>query len=282
MQKDTLYGPYELVLKEPMDECPRGDHQHSFFELVYIVSGTGKQRINASCFDYKPGHLFLLAPEDVHRFDIKTTTQFFFIRFNNIYLQCAGGSQQSLLQRMEMILKNASHEPGCIIKLPSDKPAVKGLMEALIREYKQRGLYHEELIAQYINTLLVVIARNIMLSLPEKISEQSDHKAVSILQYVQANIYDPEKLKGEHISKQFGISETYLGRYFRKQTNETLQQYIMSYKLKLIENRLLHTQMRLTEIADEFGFTDKSHFNRIFKKYKGINPSEYRKQEAAL
>ena len=47
--------------------------------------------------------------------------------------------------------------------------------------------------------------------------------------------------------------------------------------MKLIENRLLHSNSPITEIAYEFGFTDKSHLNRTFKKYKGISPSEYKK-----
>ncbi len=42
MIKDHLSEPYELVLKEYMDVCPRGRHTHSFFELIYIVEGKGR------------------------------------------------------------------------------------------------------------------------------------------------------------------------------------------------------------------------------------------------
>jgi transcriptional regulator GlxA family with amidase domain len=38
--------------------------------------------------------------------------------------------------------------------------------------------------------------------------------------------------------------------------------------------------MRITEIADEFGFTDKSHLNRIFKKYRGGNQQTTKKSAA--
>ncbi|WP_423754016.1 helix-turn-helix domain-containing protein [Cloacibacillus evryensis] len=84
-------------------------------------------------------------------------------------------------------------------------------------------------------------------------------------------------IKADVISQHFGISQNYLGRYFKKHTNETMQQYIINYKLKLIENRLLHSEMRINEIATELGFTDESHLNKLFKKYKGIIPSEFRK-----
>ncbi|MEO5889419.1 MAG: helix-turn-helix domain-containing protein [Ferruginibacter sp.] len=56
-----------------------------------------------------------------------------------------------------------------------------------------------------------------------------------------------------------------------------MQQYISNYKLRLIETSLLHSDMRINEIAYELNFTDESHLNRIFKKYKGVSPSEFRK-----
>jgi len=47
--------------------------------------------------------------------------------------------------------------------------------------------------------------------------------------------------------------------------------------LSLIEIRLRHSDLRLNEIAGEFGFTDESHFTKTFKKHKGVSPSAFRK-----
>ena len=281
MVKDHLHQPFELVLKEFMDECPRGRHSHSFFELIYIVAGTGRQRINEIEFAYKPGNLFLVAPNDTHLFTIETTSRFFFIRFNNTFVRSAKKDQE-LARRLETILQNARHEPGCILKNDADRSAVTHLMEIVLHEHLNHDLYHQELIGQLVNTLLVIIARNISQVFPANIDidERSEEKVVSMLEYIQSNIYYPEKLRAAAISAHFGISETYLGRYFKKHTNETLQQYVLNYKLKLIENRLLHSNMRISEIADEFGFTDKSHLNRIFKKYRGCNPTDFRSAPA--
>jgi AraC-like DNA-binding protein len=281
MVKDHLREPIELVLKELLGECPRGLHTHTFFELIYIVSGTGRQSINGIEFDYKAGNLFLVAPNDSHIFKIEEPTQFFFIRFNNIFVQ-SSKKEKELTDRLEMILQNAKHEPGCILKTETDRRSIIHLMEMIINEHLNHSLYHKELISQLVNTVLVIIARNISQVFPEKISEASEEKAISILNYIQTNIYYPEKLRLDHISKHFGIAESYLGSYFKKHANETLQQYILNYKLKLIENRLLHSNMRVTEIADEFGFADKSHLNKIFKKYKGVNPTDFKKKGAAV
>jgi AraC-like DNA-binding protein len=126
--------------------------------------------------------------------------------------------------------------------------------------------------------LLVIAARNISAGLPEHIDEKTEDKTLNILQYIQANIYQPEKIRASYISKEFGISETYLGRYFKKHSQETMQQYITGYKLKIIESRLAHSNMRINEIASELGFTDESHLNRVFRKHTGKSPSEYRKE----
>lgn len=280
MVKDHLREPYELVLKEFMDVCPRGQHTHTFFELIYIVSGTGRQCINETEFEYRQGNLFLVVPNDTHLFKIETTSRFFFIRFNSGFINDSK-KENELIQRLEMILQNASHEPGCILNGEIDRKAVCNLMEIIIQEHLGRDIYNKELIRQLISTLLVIVARNINRFFVDKIDETSEKNAINILQYIQSNIYYPKKLKVECISNHFGIAKSYLSSYFKNHANESLQRYIQNYKLKLIENRLLHSNMRVTEIADEFGFTDKSHLNKIFKKYKGVNPTDFKKKHFA-
>ncbi|WP_232324654.1 helix-turn-helix domain-containing protein [Pedobacter cryoconitis] len=75
----------------------------------------------------------------------------------------------------------------------------------------------------------------------------------------------------------FGISETYLSRYFKKHMNELMQQYIINYRTKFIMNRLQHSDMRINEIANDLGFTDESHLNKFLRKQKGQSPGQYRK-----
>ncbi|HTJ48901.1 MAG TPA: AraC family transcriptional regulator [Cyclobacteriaceae bacterium] len=275
MHKENLYQPYQIVY-QTLEECPKLEHQHTFFELVFILQGKGKQCINKSSFGYHANHMFLLTPGDCHRFDIEEATTFFFLRFSNIYINDSGFSAK-YLKHLEYILQNASHKPGCILKNQTDKVLVRAVVEAIVREHVNQDPYQHELIAQFVDTLIVVVARNIAKYLPLTVSDQTEEKILDILQYIQSNIYQPEKLRAENISKHFGISDTYLGRYFKKHTSETLQQYISNYRITLIENRLKHSDLRINEIAQVMGFTDESHLNKFFRKNKGISPLAYRK-----
>jgi len=275
MQSEHLYRPFSVSF-EKMEEYTKQEHQHSFFELVYILSGKGKQCINNYNFDYQPGHMFLITPQDCHSFEIEESTEFFFLRFNDIYIKSKGIHVENV-ERLEYILHNANHKPGCILKNQSDKALVKPVVEALIREAINRDIYDKEITAQLVNTIIVVVARNIAKYMPEQVDMSSDQKIVDILNYLQSNIYEPEKIRASAVSLHFGISEHYLGRFFKKHSGQTMQSYLNNYRTTLIEHRLKHSDKRMNEIVLELGFTDESHLNKFFRNQKGLSPREYRK-----
>ena len=275
MAKENLYQPFEIELVT-LERFPKVARQNNFFELIYIVSGTGVQRTNGNRLDYRKGNLFLITPQDTNSFELATTTQFCFIRFSEMYVQFV--KDRDWTERIEFILSNASHRPGCILKNQADKPFVASLVESIAREETNQQLYHHKIVQQMVNTIIVIVARNIALKLPKNIKENTGEAVLDILHYIQQNILKPKLLRVDEISKRQGISRSYLGRYFKKQTGETLQQYIARYKVRLIEIRLSNTDMRINEIADELNFTDESHLNRVFRKYKGINPTEFRRK----
>ena len=279
MMRENLYQPFEFELQE-LDKFPIHRRQNNFFELVYILDGNGRQFVNENEFFYKPGNLFLLTPQDVYSFEIARKTRFFFVRFNESFINTPRAKNYDdgdWLHRMKFILENASHRPGCILKNREDKPVVRDLIESIIREEANRQLFYNKIITQIVNTVITIVARNISLRLPEKIKATTEEPVLKILHYIHQNIYEPEKLKAERISKELCISSSYLGRYFKKHTGETMQEYITNYKLKLVETRLLHSDLRINEIAYELNFTDESHLNRIFKKHRKMNPSEFRR-----
>lgn len=271
---ENLYEPFSISF-ETLDQYPKREQKKSFFELVYILSGNGIQCVNNNTFNYKVGNMFLHTPNDCHSISIETRTQFFFLRFNNEFIQSCKFKNHTI-QYLDLILTNAKNQPGCILKNQTDKSLICPLIDAIIREKVNGDLYNQEIIEQLVTTILVIVARNIAKYLPVSIATLTDVKSQEILHYIQSNIYNPSKLKATTIAEKFNISENYLGKYFKKQTNETMQQYITNYKLRLIETRLQRSKMRISEIANEFNFSDESHLNKFFKKQKGISPKKYR------
>ncbi|MFT4204722.1 MAG: AraC family transcriptional regulator [Chitinophagaceae bacterium] len=276
MKGAVLYKQYEIEWKA-LNQYGKQPKRNNFFELIYIIEGTGTQTVNQNRFNYRKGNLFLLTPQDVYSFSIDTPTTFFFLRFNEWYVKDKIGKDKEALNQVQYILQNASHRPGCILKNKTDKPLMASLVESILNEQRNQQIYHDRITEQVVNTMITVVARNIALKLPKNIKESTGEPVLEMLNYIQQNIFEPQQLRAQKLCAHFNISKTCLGRYFKKQTGDTLQNYITHYKLRLVETRLLHSDMRINEIAYEFNFTDESHLNRIFKKYKGMNPTEFRK-----
>ena len=279
LANQLLYQPFEIEYKE-LESFPRKSYRNNYFVLIYIIDGNGVQYVNNHHFNYRKGNLFLITPLDTYSFEIGNLTKFFFLSFNQSYINTNG--DKDWVQRMDFILNNASHRPGCILKNKVDKPLMASLIGNIVQEQDNQQLYHGKITEMIVNTIILVVARNIALKLPKNIKENTGEAVLDILHYIQENIFNPDQLKVEKICGHLGISTSYLGKYFKKQTGETLQQYIINYKLRMVELRLLNSDMRINEIAFELNFTDESHLNRLFKKYKGINPSEYRKNQVGI
>ena len=58
----------------------------------------------------------------------------------------------------------------------------------------------------------------------------------------------------------------------------TITSYIMKLRLEHFCNLLETTELPVSIVADRSGFIDNSNFSTIFKKYKGMTPTEYRKK----
>lgn len=279
--KENLHYPFEILYKE-LDVCRQKRQTNNFFELIYILKGSGKHTINQHTFDYEAGHLLLITPDDLHSFNITATTNMLLICFNNIYIQSTAlpgneREREAGIRRLEFILQHANREPGCVLTHRPHKALAKSMVETIVEEYRHCDLYSKELINQLVNSLIILVARGIAKRLPDKFTPVADKKTLDIFQYIHQHIYEPEKLKVSAICHYFNISPNYLGKFFKKQAGETLQQYIQHYKIKMVETRLLHSDMRINEIVSELNFTDESHLNRLFKRYKGVSAAVFRK-----
>lgn len=261
------------------EDCPVKNHLFSFFQMVYVISGSGFFKINNNITTYKSGSLILLTPNDHHSFEISDTTEFLFVKFSERYIREYNWNN---INCIECLLYHASHLSGCILGNKPDEFLVKSIVDSLLHGMKHNDLYNEDLTLHYVNALIVIAARNISKMKPANAHINADKRILAIIDYIQGNIHDPQLLKASVIGQKFGLSETYLGSYFKNQCGETIQHFISNYKMRLIEHRLMFSDMRINEIVSEFGFADESHLNKFFKKRHQISLTEFRKKRQVV
>ena len=81
----------------------------------------------------------------------------------------------------------------------------------------------------------------------------------------------------EDYAAERGMSISWFIRNFKQYANTTPMQYIVSLRITNAQMLLETTNYNVTEIGNIVGYDNPLYFSRIFKKQKGVSPSEYRK-----
>ena len=76
-----------------------------------------------------------------------------------------------------------------------------------------------------------------------------------------------------------GISPYYLSRLFTKETGKNFVDYVNEVRIKKAKELLREDNYKYYEIAEMVGINDSHYFSKIFKKYTGITPSEYKREK---
>lgn len=276
----TLHAPFSLQVVSYKAQEVVQPYKNNYFELVYVIEGMGKQCVNKNKMPYKTGQLLLLTPNDCHALEIETPTTVQYVRFTGYYFTeyKNGGMFATWYKKMEYIFNNHNRAVGCLLKDAKDCQLARTLL-AQLQEEDMGSLFYEDYVSHTLAMLLTILARNIARQKKiEVVRVEDKQRILDILQYIQVHIYEPEKLKISNLASFFSLSPTYFSEYFQKHTEETPKEYILKYKIQLVVDRLKYSDMPFAHIADELGFTDESHLNKIFKKYKGVAIGDFRKK----
>lgn len=98
--------------------------------------------------------------------------------------------------------------------------------------------------------------------------------AVRIHAWINANAHMP--LTVRNIAEQFGYSEDYVNRLYRKFYGISLKKSIDREKMQAIQSLLLSTNYALKEIAASMGFSDYKYFLKFFQHHAGVSPTAFR------
>ena len=100
--------------------------------------------------------------------------------------------------------------------------------------------------------------------------------AIDVANYIQHHLSEP--ITAENIAKELYLSRPYLSRKFIEETGESLTDFILKEKTEEAKRLLRYSDKSLTAISNYLGFSSQSHFSRVFKKYTGHTPGEYRER----
>ncbi len=255
-------------------------HHHDEFELILITAGFGKRFTGNKIAPFKEGDLVLIGPNIPH---FHLCDQVFFelnsmtvsseaIYFNNnIFPQnIETGSEFASIKRMLRDSKGGLkfHTQGM------DDPIVKRIQAVShINGFK-------DLIELYsiLHTLSdyrydVLITEDNTVNLSEEEMQLPGNKA-----YQYINKHFKEKVTLGEVAKYAGLTPAALCRRFKQISGKSLFDYLAEVRIEFSYKLLAESSLPISMVAQEAGFQNVSHFNRVFKKLSGVTPKEYKRQ----
>lgn len=85
-----------------------------------------------------------------------------------------------------------------------------------------------------------------------------------------------ENITLDIVSEELGVSSFYLSKLFQKHTGMNFTEYLTQRRIAQAKRLLENGEMNIKEIAYAAGFNSQSYFSKIFKKYVGTAPSDYK------
>lgn len=100
--------------------------------------------------------------------------------------------------------------------------------------------------------------------------------SIDVANYVRHHLSEP--ISVDKMAEEFFFSRPYLSEKFKKETGQTLTDFILQEKTEEAKRLLRYSEKSLSAIAAYLAFSSQGHFARVFKKYAGITPGEYREK----
>lgn len=113
--------------------------------------------------------------------------------------------------------------------------------------------------------------QNYIYSLSTKYYSGTVNKMIA---YVNENFEKEISLKT--ISELFNYNPIYMGRIFKNETGELFSDFLNRIRIENSVMLLHNKKLSTLEIAQKVGFASSNYYYKVFKKYKGVTPTEYR------
>ena len=158
------------------------------------------------------------------------------------------------------------------VKLVDNKD-IKNIFSSLYDLYIS-GTENDDILIQSLILKLVYLLNNASHSLTKTIKTSNNLQIIEdTLTYINNHLY--EELSLEKLAEMANFSATYFHKLFKTATRKRLHAYIEEQRIKKAINLLISTNMTLTQIAYECGFSSQSYFSYAFKRHMKTTPRQY-------
>lgn len=274
-ERQDLLSIEELVLfgyDHFQKAAPLTSHAHEqAYEFVYVEQGAVSWEVNGENFHTHAQQVFFTRPGERHRASMDyigpCTIWWMIIRDP----MCDEGW-----------LGLEERDRGEFARLLKYHPRVSAVSKGIVQFFERLRRLLEQtepvlLEFQVRHNLLEILLQ--LMHTPHFILRSPDmHEfTVRLTAMIQA---DPAlRLTNAELAAEVGLSESHFYRVFKETNGQSPTAYMERVRMDCACRQLKHTNALITRIAMDMGFKTSQHFATVFKKYMGMTPKEWRRQE---
>lgn len=250
-------------------------HWHDHLEWVYVCRGATRVQLDGDFFDVVAGELIFINAKQVHS-SIATVpgTELIAIVFNDALLRSSLDSTDS--RYFGPLMNNRWQVPSVIKREDPLWADIRQSVLHVIDEFERSDAGFELFIKSEFYKLFGLMFRNAVTKLKKGEHPRQDTAYfTNLLTYLRDHF--SESVSVCDAARMVNMSPNYFCKIFKKLTGKTLVEYMHILRVMEAERLLLNTNIPITTIAGEVGFSNATYFGRIFKKYKNQVPSDVRR-----
>lgn len=277
-----LDDAFDIALTSNLRYMYKPPHSHQFFEIIFVLEGTCENYIHQNRITLQKGDLCFIAPDITHQlfanshetiaYNILVRSSTFHRAFTNIY-----GNHDIISDFFTRNIYQHNDSSPYILCKTDCESIYKTIMNDMISEKLNPGKFSERYINNLFDLFIIKLLRNheYHFTIGQSTENVEFESITAILRYIQGNY---SHLTLPDTARFFNYSEAHLSRMIKQATGQNFSEIVKTIKLQKATQLLLKTELSITEIVEEIGYTDNSHFYKIFKKNYGLTPIQYKEK----
>lgn len=254
---------YYRIHTTPVIETPHPEGRNDY-QLLYIAAGKGEFYFKGSKEPtiVTKGNMILFRPGEpqVYYYYAVDKTEVYWVHFT-------GWKVEEYLERYEL-----PHDEN--VFYTGVTPDYPWIYNQMIRELQLQRVNYEDMISLYMHHIFITINRYI--------KERRETKNDTINDIERAAHYFKDNYNKQISIEQYAaehlMSVNWFIHSFKSVMKMSPMQYIISLRIAMAKGYLENSTKNIAEISNEVGYENALYFSRLFRKYTGMTPTEYRKK----
>lgn len=247
-------------------------HRHDFFEVLYLHQGSGFHVIDGNKYEIKPPCVFFMSPGQAHKLELSNDIEGYIFLFNADFYLLNRRNRNSLIE-FPFFYTIHQDNPPLLLTNPDDICFLETLFRQSITEADLSGEYKPEMLRSLLDLILTTCAARYHEN--EHLNQRGKGQILvkQFFQLLEENY--AQNLSINRYAEMLGVTPNHLTQTVKLLTGKTSSQMIKGKQLLEIKRLLAHTNLSVSEIANQLNFNDQSYFTKFFKRETGLTPLQY-------